>query len=43
MMLVVVLMAMLLIRAVRCVFRPLLQAPRVVFLYARQRFGDNVS
>jgi hypothetical protein len=42
-MMVVVVMAMILIRAVRCVFRTSLQVPRVVFLYACQRFDYNVS
>jgi len=39
---VVVVMAMILIRAVRCVFRTSLQVPRVVFLYAHQRLDYNV-
>jgi hypothetical protein len=42
-MMVVVVMAMILIRAVRCVFRTSLQVPRAVFLYATQRFDYNVS
>ena len=42
-MMVVMVVAMILILAVRFVFRLSLQAPRVVFLYARQPFDYNVS